>query len=340
VKTNADIQWFLEKETGQKVNGVIGIDLAVAKSVLGVLGEIYVPDFDEKITADNLYEQAEFYAETKFFPGSVQKASFLGGLGAQMFEEIRNLSSKKSLLLVDSLLDLLEKNEIQIAVNSGDLAQKINNLSWDGKIYSGKCSQENCLADYWYLVEANLGVNKANYFVQRGIEEVSEITNTSLNRTIKVNYENTAKNDNWPGGDYKNYVRIYLPKEVELSQISVSDGYDTSIKKIYSSSEINIREVDGKKEVGFLVTVPVLKKRILEIKYNSLLDLGTGKEFTYVKYIQKQPGTGETSLVSLVSFPENWQPLQVEPTASIVGGKLLFNLKLDEDVKMGVVLGR
>jgi hypothetical protein len=264
----------------------------------------------------------------------------LGGLGQQMFEEIKNLDTEKSLLLVDSMFDLLEKNEIQISVNNSDLSKKIINLGWNGKIYNAKCTQENCLADYWYIVEANLGVNKANYFINRGVEEVTEITTTSLNRTIKVNYENTAKNDNWPGGNYKNYLRIYLPKNVELSQISVADGYDTSIKKIYSSSEITTREVDGKKEVGFLVTVPVLKKRILEIKYSSNLDLGTGKEFTYMKYIQKQPGTGETSLVSLISFPENWQPLQVEPTASIVGGKLLFNLKLDEDIKMGVVLGR
>ena len=339
-QSSADIQWFLEKELNQKVDGVIGIDLAVAKSILGVTGEILVPDFKEKINQNNLYEQAEFYTETKFFPGSVQKASFLGGLGKQMFEEIKNLKTDKMLGLVDSVLDLLESNEIQMAVNNSDLAKKINNLGWDGKIYNGKCTQENCLADYWYLVEANLGVNKANYFVNRGIEEVTEISETALNRTIKVNYENTAKNSNWPGGDYKNYVRIYLPKDVDLSQISVSDGYDTSIKKIYSSNEINIKEVDGKKEIGFLVTVPVLKKRILEIKYSSVLTFGDSKEFTYMKYIQKQPGIGDVSLVSLVSFPESWQPLQVEPTASVVGGKLLFNMKLDSDIKMGVVLGK
>jgi hypothetical protein len=340
VKTSADVQWFFEKETNKKVDGVIGIDLAVAKSVLSVIGEVYVPDFKEKINENNLYEQAEFYAETKFFPGSVQKASFLGGLGQQMFEEIKDLKTEKMVLMVETVLDLLEKNEIQIAVNNKDLAKKINDLGWDGKIYNGKCSKDDCMADYWYLVEANLGVNKANYFIQKGMEEVTEITQTSLNRTIRVTYENTAKNSNWPGGDYKDYVRIYLPKDILLNQISVSDGYDTSIKKVYGNNEITVKEVDGKQEVGFLVTVPVTKKRILEIKYATNFDLGTKKEFTYMKYIQKQPGIGETSLVSLISFPDGWQPIQVEPTASMVGGKLLFNLKLDRDIKMGVVLGR
>ena len=134
-------------------------------------------------------------------------------------------------------------------------------------------------------------------------------------------------------------MRLYLPKEVEVSQISVMDGNDTSIKKIYGSDEITIKEVDGKKEVGFLVMVPVLKKRMVEIKYSSGVNTGS-KTFTYMKYIQKQPGTRETGIVSLITYPDSWQPLQVEPAASLVGGKLLFNQKLDEDIRMGVVLGK
>ncbi len=339
VKTSADIQWFLEKETENKVDGVIGIDLVVAKAMLMATGEILVPDFNEKIDADNLYEQAEFYAETKFFPGSVQKASFLGALGKQLFEEIKNLETKKRLVLAESMLDLLDKNELQLAINETETAKRLMDLGWDGRVYSGKCSGENCVMDYWYVVEANLGVNKANYFLKRNIEETTVISKTSIDRVLKINYENTAKNTEWPGGDYKNYMRIYLPKDVEVGQISVMDGNDTSIKKIYSSNEITIKEVDGKKEVGFLVMVPVLKKRIVEVKYSSGINMGD-KTFTYMKYIQKQPGTGETGLVSLISYPEDWQPLQVEPVATIVGGKLLFNQKLDEDIKMGVVLGK
>jgi hypothetical protein len=91
-----------------------------------------------------------------------------------MFEEIKNLDTEKSLLLVNALLDLLEKNEIQVAANNSDLAKKLDNLSWSGRVYNGVCTEENCVSDYWYLVEANLGVNKANYFINKGIEEVTE----------------------------------------------------------------------------------------------------------------------------------------------------------------------
>ncbi len=337
-ETAIDIQWFLKKETNVGVNGVIGIDLTVARSILEVIGEVYVPDFDEKINKDNLYEQAEFYAEKKFFPGSNQKASFLGGLGKQMFEEIKGLGMIKKIEMMSKVVDLLEKNEIQLAFNNQEIAKKMTGLGWSGEIYKGSCGTENCVMDYLYVVESNLGVNKANYFLYRNMEQTVDITNASLSRIVKITYENTAKNTNWPGGDYKNYVRIYLPIDINLSQVVVMDGVDTTVKKVYKDSDLRIREINGKKEVGFLMTVPVMKKRIVEIRYTSNLDLASKNKFSYINYIQRQPGSGETSLVNLISFPDNWQPMQVQPSASLVGGKLLFNQKLDKDIKMGVEL--
>ncbi len=339
-KTSADIQWFLDKETGQKVDGVIGINLAVAKSFLRVIGDIYVSDFKETINDSNLYEQAEFYAETKFFPGSVQKASFLGAVGKQLFENIKGLSVEKKMNLLQSTVDLLEQNEIQIALNNQAAAEIITNLGWDGKIYNGKCGVDDCITDYLYVVEANLGVNKANYFLNRNIDQAINIGQNQIERILKINYENTAKNNNWPGGDYKNYLRIYLPKDVTLSQIKVTDASDVSNFKIYNNNELRISEVEGKKEVGFLVIVPTLKKRIVEISYSSKIDLVNKTKFNYISYIQRQSGSGETGLVTLVTYPTDWQPIQVQPVASMVGGKLLFNQKLNRDIRMGIELAK
>jgi hypothetical protein len=196
------------------------------------------------------------------------------------------------------------------------------------------------VSDYLYLVEANLGVNKANYFLYRNVEEAINIGQNSIDRVVKINYENTAKNANWPGGDYKNYLRVYVPTDVTVSQVSLADGDNPNNKKIYGNDELKISEVNGKKEIGFLVTVPVLKKRVVEIRYTSNVTMDATKNFSYLNYIQRQPGSGDTGLVSLVSFPDKWQPMQVQPTASLVGGKLLFNQKLDRNIKMGVELGR
>jgi len=339
MKASADMQWFLSQEVNKKVDGVIGINLAVAKAIVGVIGEINVTDFKEKITKDNLYQQAEYYSESKFFPGSTQKASFLGTLGSQMFEEIKGLKAKQQLELVFSLVDLLEKNEIQLAFNNGEAARLTNDLGWGGTMYQGKCTKENCFSDYLFVVDSNFGVNKTNYFLSRNIEQVVDINESLVERTLKVNYENMAKSNDFPGGQYKNYLRVYLPINVNLTQISVVDD-KTNSRKIYTADEIRIKEINGKKEVGFLVTVPILSKETVEMKYSSANTL-TGKDkFSYVSYVQKQSGFGDTGLATLVSFPRDWQPLQVEPQASMVGGKLLFNQKLNKDIKMGVELGK
>jgi hypothetical protein len=155
-----------------------------------------------------------------------------------------------------------------------------------------------------------------------------------------LNYENTAKNTSWPGGDYKNYLRIYLPLDAQILQVMVMDGNDPNARKIYKSDELRVREVNGKRELGFLMTVPVTKKRVVEVDYSTDIDLSDKTKFSYVDYIQKQPGTGETNMVSLVSFPKEWQPTQMQPAASVVGEKLLFSQKLDRDIKMGVELGK
>ena len=339
-KAASDIQWFLDKEINRKVDGVIGINLAVVKSILEVVGEVNVINFDEKINKENLYEQAEYYSENKFFPGSTQKANFLGTLGKQLFEEIKELSVKEQLSLVTNLIDLLESNELQLAFNNKQISSIATDLGWSGEIYNGKCVKENCFSDYLFVVESNFGVNKSNYFLYRNIEQMVDISPNVVGRILKINYENTSRDNSFPGGDYKNYLRVYLPKNVNLSQISLTDGNNSNLKKIYTNDELRIREVEGKKEVGLLVTVPALSKKTLEIRYSSENKMLDKNNFSYLNYVQKQSGFGDTGLVTLVSFPSDWQPVQVEPQASMVGGKLLFNQKLAKDIKMGVELGK
>ena len=340
VAASKDIQWFLEKETGRKVDGVFGIDLAVAKAMLSVTGEIYVPDFKERVNKNNLYEQAEFYSETNSFAGSTQKASFLGGLGKQLFEEVKNLKADKRVELIRTMLTVLDEKDLLLSFNDRQTAAVVSDLGWDGTIYNGKCAQDRCFADYLYVVEANVGVNKANYFLYRNIDQSVDIGLQSISRVVKISYENTAKSSNWPGGDYKNYLRVYIPESSNLGEVSVTDPGLNGVKTIYQGDDLTVGSFKGKKEVGFLVTVPVGTKRIVEVRYSDAVDLSGKDNFSYLHYIQKQPGSGETGLVTLVSIPDGWTPNQVEPSASLVDGKILFNQKLDKDIKMGVELGK
>jgi len=339
-----DVQWFLDKETGRKVDGVIGLNLASVKAVLGVMGEIFVPDFKEKVNQNNLYEQAEFYSDNKFFAGSGQKASFLGGVSKQLMEEIKMAKGNVGQKLLTTIVDLLDRNEIQISFNNSEAAKVIAEAGWDGSIYEGKCpstssEQVGCFADYLYLVEANMGVNKANYFLYRNVEREVEIGEKIIKNKLKIIYENTSKSTNWPAGDYKNYLRVYIPAESRVEEINWSES-GSGEKNIVSGENLKINLNGSKREVGFLVTVPIGKKIEVEVKYSAEIDLSKVTTFSYLNYVQKQSGYGETNMVSLISVPTNWQINAAEPVASVVGGKLLFNQKLEKDIKMGVEIER
>jgi len=331
-----DVQWFFEKEMGRKVDGVIGVDLAVVKSMLNATGPIFVPDFKEKIDKDNLYEQAEFYSESKFFPGSVQKASFLSGLGKQLFMEISDLKMGQRWNLARGLVDVLEKNDLQMAFNEPIVAEVVGDLGWDGEVFLGNCGLSDCYGDYLYVVESNLGVNKANYFLYRSIEQKIDIKEMGVERILRINYENLAKSTSWPGGDYKNYLRIYVPKDVQVTEVTMMSGGQ---KQNVALNEVKMTNVYNKRELGFLVTVPISKKVVVEVKYASSY-LQMKEKFSYMLYIQRQSGFGDTGLVDLVSMPTGWQPMQVTPSASVVGGKLLFNQKLDKDIRLGVEISK
>jgi len=336
---STDVQWFLEKETGRKVDGVIGLNLAAVKSILEVTGEIYVSDFKEKVNQSNLYEQAEYYSEKNFFAGSVQKASFLGAVSKQLMEEIKSAKGSEGQKLLAAVMELMDRNEVQVALNETKAAKVFAEAGWDGAIYGGKCAGEKCLADYLYIVEANLGVNKANYFIYRNIERQIEIEEKIVKNTLKIVYENTAKSSAWPGGDYKNYMRIYVPMESRVGEVNWNEN-GSGEKRIISGDDLKISQVGGKSEIGFLVTVPIGKKINVEVKYTEKIDLSNLQSFSYLNYIQKQSGFGDTGMVSLISIPDGWQINAVEPVASVVGGKLLFNQKLDRDIKMGVEISR
>ncbi len=340
-KSAQNAEWFIEKEMGIKPDGVIAFNLTAAQNIVGSLGEIYLADFDEKINKGNLFERAEFYSETNFFPGSTQKASFLSVLGSQLFETIRTASPAEYLSIASAVFSSLEQKEIMIWSHSQQLNNGLLANNWDGRIKNIAAAQEGVFSDYIFLVEANLGVNKSNYFLRRSIEEMIDIKNEgTVDHVLKINYENTSQSSNWPGGDYKNYLRIYLPLLTELGDVYIYDPLVSGeTKRPLSKDQIEQVKDSGKEVVSFLAKVPISSRRTIEVHFSQKVEIGSGN-WKYLRYFQKQSGFGSTPLTLLVSYPDGWQPLQVNPEAASTEGKLLFNRQLDADIPFGIEFGR
>lgn len=278
--------WFLEKETGEVVDGVLGINLFLAQRILSAVGEIEMVDYGEKITRDNLFEKAEYYSEVGFFPGSTQKQDFLGSLGRALFERLKTTDAKTGARILKEIHHSLETKDLLVNFNNPEAMAVVADLGWDGRIKEIACRtlSESCFLDYLMLVESNVGVNKANFFVQRKLAvQINFLLDGQVEKKIKIDYQNNSLTENFPAGRYKNYLRILAPLGSQLGQVLIN------------SEEIDEEKVDqgnlhGKTYFGFLVEVPIQNSSSVEIIYFLPEKINLSGASRYLLLLQKQPG--------------------------------------------------
>jgi len=329
------IQWFLEKETGRKVDGVVSINLFVARRLLEAVGEIELPDYKEKINANNFFERAQYHSEIGFFPGSTQKQDFLGAVARILFEKIKNAQGKTKIEIGKSIYQSLKAKDILLYLNNSQMMETIFDLGWEGSVRNVKCQMSNlpagqagakCFEDYLFIVEANVGVNKANYFVERTLSEEMKVENDGrIKKSLKISYQNKSPSSHFPAGDYKNYLRILVPQGSELEKVFVSS-------QELEKEKIDVSNVSQKTSFGFLVNVPVGEKKEVEIIWFLPEKIEFAEKVQYLYFVQKQSGVKPEKYSLKVVPPLGVAVIPVWPVAKVEGGNYLFSPDFSSDL--------
>ena len=94
---------------------------------------------------------------------------------------------------------------------------------------------------------------------------------------------NKSISTSFPGGSYKNYLRLLVPKGTILDKVTVGG-------KPLDLLLVKYEPIAGKISYGFLVEVPVKEGLLVDISYHlgQKLNLSQGSE--YFLYLQKQSG--------------------------------------------------
>ena len=329
------IQWFLEKETGRKVDGVIGVNLFVAQRLLEAVGEIDLPDYKEKINSNNFFERAQYHSEIGFFPGSTQKQDFLGAVARILFEKIKAAKGKTKLEIGKSIYQSLKTKDILVYLNNPQVQEAFFDLGWEGSVRNVKCQMPSppvgqvsvkCFEDYLFIVEANVGVNKANYFVERTLSEEMKVENDGLIRkSLKIIYQNKSPSAHFPAGDYKNYLRVLVPQGSELEKVLV-DSQELEKEKI------EVANVFEKTSFGFLLNIPVGKKKEIKIHWLLPKKIEPAEKIRYLYFVQKQSGT-KTENFTLRVFPSSEATIiPVFPEAKVEKSSFVFTPSFLNDI--------
>ena len=283
----ARAEWFLEKEIDRPVEGVVSLDLEVARSILKETGPLTLPDVGMTVDEKNLYEKVQYYVEANFFPGSQNKANILTTLGRAILENLKAAKSQTLVNIAKSSISSFDGRHIQIFLHDIESRNAIASLSWDGGIPPGSFG----------LVESNVGVNKANYFIQRKIDVVSEVGSKNIRTTFTVSYKNSASVALGISGRYKNYVRLIAPLGSTITKVEAA-----GVSGLRSLAP-EVSETNGRVEAGVLVEVLPSETKTVIFKLDSPVNLDFNRSGQLGFHLRKQAGTGDDPVTARIIMP-------------------------------------
>jgi len=286
-------EWFLDKETDKQVDGVISLDLNPVKDFLKVSGPINLPDYSMTITSENLYEEVQSEVEDNFFPGTHNKASFLTALSRSILTGAGDLSPSQQVSVLKLFYKSLEERHIQVYMHDMIFQTAMRNLGWDGAVFIPSCGDE-CIPDLVALVEANVGVNKSNYFIKRKVDLDINMNKDSINKYLTLTLENSANTSLGPSGRYKSYIRLLVPENT--TDISVKSSFGQSTQTL----NYDITNSKGRKEIGVIFEVLGGETKNLIFSWTTKTQ---GSLNLYELYFRKQAGVDGYPLSVKITTP-------------------------------------
>lgn len=317
-------EFFLEKElnlTG--FDGGIAITTTAIKYLLEAFGEVYLPDYKEKITKDNFYIKTQLYAEKNFFPGSIQKKSFLSSLVRTLLLQLEDVSYSKLIL---GLKRGLAEKQIVLYFKNEELDKVVNLFGWGGRVIVPFCVQNtpNCVTDSFFAVDANLGVNKANFFISRLINLKVKINQDGkIENLLSFIFKNDSPSEIFPGGTYKNYFQVRLPATSQIKKI-IKNGV------LVENGQFEEILEDRFKIVGLYFELPPQKSTEIKINYSPGEKIKKGRGI-YQLIVQKQIGSNNNDFVLEFYFPKKIFIVNHNFSALAKNDHLIYNTTLSTD---------
>lgn len=345
--------FFLFEETGQTVDGVIGADVTFVKNLVSALGPIYVPEYKETVSGDNFFIVTETHADKDSFPASTQKKDFLTFL----YKAINNkISSEKKLpypAILKAVSDSILEKHIVFAFANPLAQNKFTISGLSSSLFDPRKLSDSSVNDFVGISEANIGVNKANYFVGRSVSYRADLKESGvISSELSVSFKNDSKD--WPGGDYKSYTRFILPKGVVLNEIII-DGVSQKIVKAVTDPlvyevknfippdglEIEKIEENNKTIYGFLIIVPSEKLKKIDIEYSLPQKISPNSPLvSYNLKLFKQPGTEDYPFDFIFSYPPAFKVLSKSKGLKDQNQKAVLQENLNQDREIKIDLTR
>ncbi|MEK7616541.1 MAG: DUF4012 domain-containing protein [Patescibacteria group bacterium] len=281
-------EWFFNQETGTAVAGVITLDIKALDNLSAVLGP-----------AENIFEKALVHNEK----------GFLTKLTAQIFNKLFFLPNQNWAGIVNALGKSLETKHVSIFLDDPKLFSYLISQGWNGVLPRAKEAESGEFQDFLAPVEANMGANKANYYLDRSYNLETVIgKDGEVKHHLKINYTNKSPSYTHPAGKYKNRLRIYFPLGTKLTKVLWGEANITKDAYAYVDS--------GKSVYSFVLELAPKQQKafILDYEVPGKFEFKEGKVVYRLDAI-KQAGTLSDPLNWKITYPINYQIVSGSPSA-------------------------
>lgn len=290
-------EWFVDKEVSENVDGVIVVDLEFVKDIIETKGVLYLSEFNKELTADTLYEVAQEESEKDIFPGVKNKAFFLTALSQGIIDLVSS-GDLDEFQLAKTVYTNLEEKHVQVFLHDKNSQEAISNAQWGGEVKIPGCDIDNCYADFFGIAEANFGKNAANYFINRSMESIIQLSEEVVEREVEITLTNNANLALGDKAKYTTYLRIMVPRDSFFGEVEMLGSDSNTIQP-------EIKYYDNRVEAGVLTTIMPGGEKIIKYKWTGRTQLDFSERGEYRMYVRKQAGTLEDPLTMAFGFPDN-----------------------------------
>ena len=222
------------------VQGVIAFTPVLIQNALAITGPIYIPEYQETITPENLVARIHFHQlgpagegpDTVASPDghSSLRKRFSELLAEHFLERIHQLPSSSLPKLLQTLMNSVRTKDLQLYFNNSAAEAMLHIAHVDDSIASPTTG------DSLMVVDANVSPNKANSFIRNTMSDVVTIDaqGNAIHHTT-LTYAWTIDGIDYGNALYRDYVRIYVPpgamlqQQTGLSSQNVSDAFGRKV---------------------------------------------------------------------------------------------------------------
>ena len=309
-KTARQTAWFIEKQLHKSTDIVVGLNTRTLAELLEITGPVKVSGEPREINADNFLT----LGLSKSSADPAARNYYLDVFGA-MLAKTQTLSADRLGQLGSVILRGLESRQLMVSPVGETTLPNIVATGWSG----------NLDPEGIYLVSSNVGINKANSSVnQKTLVDVS-LSRLEAEISLSTVFINKALGNTWPTGNYKNYLRFYLPSDASIKRIVVNN-------KSLGPESVRTTSTSEFLEVGILVNIPANQEVTVGINFSRKLpDIS---RFSFSLNIPNQPGLAAGSLGVTLRYPPTWLAQTEKPAAVAAAGLLRYNGDISKPFKM------